>query len=131
MLFMEPISMVSDCVTCSANNNILLSSSLETPELPNLLVPAVAFLLLVASQLFINQMLSGDQGLGAYLKDGRGVGRSSFRPLSLEDKSRAVSNDPLPWLKLPKLDYVQVAGQEENASEGVNDGLDGSQQDNA
>ena len=88
-----------------------LDLSVETPELPNLLVPFVAFVLLVASQSFINQMLNGDQGLGAFLKDGRGVGRSSFRPLSLEDKNRAVASDPLPWLKLPKLDYVEVAGQ--------------------
>jgi hypothetical protein len=130
-MYMVPISISSGSIAHSAANNILLSSSLDTPELPNLLVPAVAFLLLVASQLFINQMLSGDQGLGAYLKDGRGVGRSSFRPLSLEDKSRAVSNDPLPWLKLPKLDYVQVAGQEEDASNDVNDGLDNAEEDKA
>ena len=101
-----------------------LASSIETPELPNLLVPFIAFVLLVASQTFINQMLSGDQGLGAFLRDGRGVGRSSFRPLTLEDKSRAVASDPLPWLKLPKLDYVQVAGQEveQEISEKVDEG---------
>jgi len=30
----------------------------------------------------------------------------------LDDKDRAVARDPLPWLKLPKLDFVEVAGQE-------------------
>lgn len=97
-----------------AGPHLLVSSSdTFTSELPSLPITLLAILLLVASQLFINRMLSGDQGLGAYLKDGRGVGKSSFRPLSMDDKTRAVASDPLPWLKLPKLDYVQVAGQED------------------
>jgi hypothetical protein len=33
------------------------------------------------------------------------------------DEDRAVSSDPLPWLRLPKLDYVEVAGQKDQARE--------------
>jgi hypothetical protein len=66
----------------------------------------VALVLGIAAQSFINQMLQGDQGLGAFLKDGRGYNRSGFR-YQEDEKS-----DPLPWLKLPKLDFVEVAGQE-------------------
>jgi hypothetical protein len=95
----------------------LSSVSFEAPDLPPLFVPALAVILLVASQGFINQLASGDQGLGAYLKDGKGVGRSSFRPLTVDDDSRAVSSDPLPWLKLPKLDFVEVAGQVDAATD--------------
>jgi hypothetical protein len=32
-------------------------------------------------------------------------------------QDRAVSSDPLPWLRLPKLDYVEVAGQKDQARE--------------
>lgn len=68
----------------------------------------------LAAQGWINQQLQGDQGLGAFLKDGQGYKRSGFRPLS--DGDRAASNDPLPWLSLPKLDFVDVAGQESSSS---------------
>lgn len=76
-----------------------------------LLVGAVALGLGIGAQSFINQMLKGDQGLGAFLKDGSGYNRSGFR--NKKDEA-AKPSDPLPWLQLPKLDFVQVAGQEED-----------------
>lgn len=66
------------------------------------------------AQGWINRQLEGEQGLGAFLKDGKGYSRSSFRPLA--DGDRAASSDPLPWLSLPKLDFVEVAGQEDSGS---------------
>jgi len=74
-----------------------------------LFVACVAIGLGVAAQGFINQMLEGDQGLGAFLKDGRGYKKSGFRQLSSSKKGQ--TDDPLPWLKLPQLDFVEVAGQ--------------------
>lgn len=71
------------------------------------LVAGVALVLFAAAQTFINQMLEGDQGLGAFLKDGSGYNRSGFNNIA-DQKDR---DDPLPWLKLPKLDFVEVAGQ--------------------
>ena len=64
------------------------------------------------AQGLINKQLEGDQGLGAFLQDGRGYSNSAFRPL-LDDQDRAVQQDPLPWLKLPQLDFVEVAGQQQ------------------
>lgn len=73
-----------------------------------LLVAGVALGLGVAAQGFINQMLEGDQGLGAFLKDGSGFNKSGFRRMTT---GKEKSQDPLPWLKLPQLDFVEVAGQ--------------------
>lgn len=75
-----------------------------------LAVVILALALLVAAQTFINNMLEGDRGLGAFLSDGTGYNRSGYRPntRSNEDKE---DDDPLPWLKLPRLDFVEVAGQ--------------------
>lgn len=70
-----------------------------------------AIILLVAAQGFINTLTSGNQGLGAFLKDGSGYNKSAFTPF--QEKSNS-SDDPLPWLKLPTLDFVDVAGQEED-----------------
>jgi hypothetical protein len=70
-------------------------------------VVAFALILGVAAQTFINTMLKGDRGLGAFLRDGRGYNGSGFLP-----GERRADNDPLPWLSLPKLDFVEVAGQE-------------------
>ena len=83
--------------------------SLSTFPLVPLLV-VVALGLGFSAQGWINKQLDGDQGLGAYLKDGPGYKKSGFRPLT--DGDRAASSDPLPWLSLPKLDFVEVAGQE-------------------
>jgi hypothetical protein len=91
------------------------------------IIVLVAIGLFIAAQTSINQQLQGDQGLGAFLKDGRGFKGSAFRPVSSStssssksspffkaDNERAVGgNDPLPWLALPRLDFVEVAGQKE------------------
>jgi hypothetical protein len=79
-----------------------------------LIVVGVALGLGITAQGFINQMLEGDQGLGAFLKDGSGYNKSGFRTTN---KPKSSSNDPLPWLKLPQLDFVEVAGQPSRQSE--------------
>jgi hypothetical protein len=53
-------------------------------------------------------MLGGEQGLGAFLSDGSGYNKSGFKP---RKKNEEEGSDPLPWLKLPQFDYVDVAGQ--------------------
>jgi hypothetical protein len=75
---------------------------------PLLLVAALG--LGFAAQGFINQMLEGDQGLAAFLRDGSGYNKSGLKP-SLFSGKKAPRQDPLPWLKLPQLDFVEVAGQ--------------------
>ena len=74
-------------------------------------IAGLALLLGIAAQSFINQMLEGDQGLGSYLKDGSGYNKSGFRRVDKASMKNDEMNDPLPWLKLPKLDFVDVAGQ--------------------
>jgi len=78
----------------------------------------IALVLGIAANGWIQRMLSGDQGLGSFLSDGSGFNKSGFKPVT-GDEDRAVSSgDPLPWLRLPKLDYVDVAGQEEDFEKG-------------
>jgi hypothetical protein len=92
-------------------------------------IPIVLFFAIVIGIVangWIQTLLKGDQGLGSYLSDGSGYQKSSFRPLSAKGKNNsnnnnsnsknndnmvAVKSDPLPWLKLPQLDFVEVAGQ--------------------
>jgi hypothetical protein len=95
-----------------------LHGAMDDGELP-LAVPVVLVIaigLFVAAQGWINSLAAGDQGLGAFLQDGRGFKGSKFQ---LSDKERAVSDDPLPWLKLPKFDFVDVAGQEQDIGLGL------------
>ncbi len=76
------------------------------------LVLIVALFLGFAANGWISQLLNGKEkksGLGAFLRDGSGYNRSGF---AMQDSDRAVQRDPLPWLKLPTLDFVEVAGQE-------------------
>ena len=54
-------------------------------------------------------MLEGDDGLGAFLSDGSGYNKSGFKQ---QRSASEKKEDPLPWLKLPELDFVDVAGQE-------------------
>jgi hypothetical protein len=77
----------------------------------SLIVLAIALGLL--SQILINSMLKGDQGLGAFLSDGKGYGKSKFKPYTKGKDTK--KKDPLPWLKLPKFEYVEVAGQENDS----------------
>ena len=85
----------------------------------------VAIVIGFFAQTFINSMLKGDRGLGAFLSDGSGYSGSAFRPRRSGDRSDTDAPlsgpDPLPWLKLPKLDFVEVAGQQESAS--ISNGL--------
>ena len=82
---------------------------------PYLLIAGVAIALLVAAQTFINQLLEGDEGLGAYLRDGTGYNRSGFggKRSAFTKPDERKQDDPLPWLKLPQLDFVEVAGQDQ------------------
>ena len=88
---------------------------LESP-IPVGVVAIAGALLFLMAQGWINNMLEGDQGLGAFLSDGSGYSNSGFRPV--KPKTTTAENkgndDPLPWLKLPQLDFVDVAGQEKN-----------------
>lgn len=86
----------------------------DNPLLSPLLIAIVALVLLVSAQSFINKMLEGDQGLGAFLKDGSGYNRSGYRPGNKNNRGDdGKDNDPLPWIKLPRLDFVEVAGQKD------------------
>lgn len=85
----------------------------DNPLSSPLLIAILALVLLVAAQSFINQMLKGDRGLGAFLKDGSGYNRSGFRANNNSGGDDDGNSDPLPWLKLPRLDFVEVAGQKE------------------
>jgi hypothetical protein len=90
----------------------------NTVAVPLLLVAALG--LGFAAQGFINQMLEGDQGLAAFLRDGSGYNKSGLKP-SLFSEKKAPKQDPLPWLKLPQLDFVEVAGQQRKPSASVAD----------
>jgi hypothetical protein len=88
---------------------------------PVVLLAAIA--LAVLAQFWINTLLGGDQGLGAFLSDGSGYNKSAFKPrrkFVMDERSNPAGvdpskplggTDPLPWLKLPEFDYVDVAGQ--------------------
>lgn len=81
--------------------------------LPTVFIVLSAAVIGVLIQTFINTMLRGDEGLSAYLSDGNGFNKSKFKPPGKKRKE----SDPLPWLKLPKLDFVEVAGQTGNEEE--------------
>ena len=96
----------------------------ETAEQFQLSVPIILLVtaaLGISSQTLISSMLNGDQGLSAFLSDGRGYGNSKFkaRREGADDNGAGAGagaplggDDPLPWLKLPQFSYVDVAGQE-------------------
>ena len=84
-------------------------TSFDVFDTSPLLVAGLALGLGIGAQGFINQMLDGDEGLGAFLRDGSGYNKSGFRPKNNQPSTK--SDDPLPWLKLPQLDFVEVAGQ--------------------
>jgi hypothetical protein len=103
--------------TAPSSNGASLTTTLlhATPNnIPNdlPLVPLAtiaALILLITAQSFINFLLKGDRGLGAFLSDGSGYNKSGFRRTNNSDDR--METDPLPWLKLPMFDYVDVAGQ--------------------
>ena len=105
-------------------SSLKLQSTVDPIDVMNDLPPAdsVPIVLIAAliigftAQSWINFQLNGERGLGSFLSDGSGFKRSAFRPRSgsgdMSDGTAPVSSDPLPWLKLPRLDFVEVAGQE-------------------
>ena len=104
--------------------NLSLYSS-PSPLESDIVVPIIVFVALIIGILangWISRLLSGEQGLGSYLSDGSGYNKSKFKPLqpringdkgtTKNNNDRAVQgDDPLPWLRLPDLDFVEVAGQ--------------------
>lgn len=96
----------------SALSSSAIDDSIFVPDGFVPLVLMVALFLGFAANGWISQLLNGKDdksGLGAFLKDGSGYNRSGF---AMQDFDRAVQNDPLPWLKLPTFEFVEVAGQE-------------------
>lgn len=77
------------------------------------LIVGAALVLGIAAQGWINDLAKGDRGLGAYLSDGGGFSGSGFSSKATKESDALSGDDPLPWLKLPSLDFVDVAGQEE------------------
>jgi hypothetical protein len=100
-------SMPVSLTTMRDLNESMNNVSLNAPTTAAIVIAAAV--LLILAQSFINKMLKGDQGLGAFLSDGSGYQKSAFQPKRKEND--APDQDPLPWLKLPKLDFVEVAGQ--------------------
>jgi len=88
----------------------VMEDNILTTLQPTAFIVFAAIVLGVLSQNFINSMLQGDQGLSAFLKDGAGYNKSNFKL----NTNEAEKEDPLPWLKLPSLDFVEVAGQDNN-----------------
>jgi hypothetical protein len=117
---------ISSVDTETTHSLVLLSSSISSPldDLSSPTVPLIVFIAITIGVLangWISRLISGDQGLGSYLSDGSGFKKSNFKPLqatnpengkSNNNIDRAVQDDPLPWLRLPNLDYVEVAGPE-------------------
>lgn len=77
-------------------------------------IVGAALILGIAAQGWINNLAKGERGLGAYLSDGGGFSGSGFSDKANRDNDAVSGDDPLPWLKLPKLDFVDVAGQEDS-----------------
>lgn len=103
-------------VAVKATPNEVMNGLPPTEAVPIVLIAAIG--IGVAAQSWINFQLDGDRGLGKFLNDGRGYNRSAFTPRrgrdDFNDGTAPLSKaDPLSWLKLPKLDFVEVAGQEE------------------
>ncbi|KAG7349132.1 hypothetical protein IV203_011729 [Nitzschia inconspicua] len=104
----------TNTIVLSSLDSVVESDLTLLPDVTPLLTAVIALVLLIAAQSFINQLLDGDQGLGAFLKDGSGYNKSGFRTVQQNQKLQQEQSkkDPLPWLKLPQLDFVDVTGQE-------------------
>jgi hypothetical protein len=94
------ISPTTLCVSSNIPNDL--------PLVP--LAVLASIILLITAQSWINFLLKGDRGLGAFLSDGSGYNKSGFKPKAKND-GKEQTEDPLPWLTLPQFDYVDVAGQ--------------------
>ena len=101
-------------------DSIDIDAAMTLQQLSVPLIILAAAILGISSQSLINSMLKGDQGLSAFLSDGKGYNNSKFQERRRNDKGKDgaplgngdSSSDPLPWLKLPRLSFVDVAGQE-------------------
>ncbi|KAG7374712.1 hypothetical protein IV203_013807 [Nitzschia inconspicua] len=104
----------TNTIVLSSLDSVVESNLTLLPDVTPILTAVIALVLLIAAQSFINQLLDGDQGLGAFLKDGSGYNKSGFRTVQQNQKRQQEQSkkDPLPWLKLPQLDFVDVTGQE-------------------
>mmetsp|Transcript_67832 Transcript_67832/g.136512 ORF Transcript_67832/g.136512 Transcript_67832/m.136512 type:complete len:154 (-) Transcript_67832:321-782(-) len=68
----------------------------------------ITFGVLVVGYAAVNfqiSLLQGKSGLSNYLKDGKG-----WRGSAYQEEDTQTRADPMPWLKLPKLDFVEVYG---------------------
>jgi hypothetical protein len=93
---------------------LLYANASELHQLPTVLPVAAAVaavILAVAAQSWINFLLRGERGLGAFLSDGTGYNKSGFQVRKKAEAALGGRTDPLPWLTLPDLDYVDVAGR--------------------
>jgi hypothetical protein len=79
------------------------------------LIVFVAAILAFSAQSWINSLIGGEQGLGAYLSDGSGFNKSAFNQRKRSSKG-GEGGDPLPWLNLPEFDFVDVAGQRKKST---------------
>ena len=98
----------------------MIGNDVESQDLIKIMDPSIfvilsAIFLGLSIQMFIDTMLKGDQGLSAFLSDGKGYNKSNFNPM----KDEKLDRDPLPWLKLPRLDFVDVAGQNNDEEERI------------
>ena len=115
----------SSTSTTSLHYNI--SPLIDNVPLGNPVIVIGALILAISAQSFINSMLEGDQGLGNYLSDGTGYNKSKFKarkkPNTIDDSYDPTkplgAGDPLPWLKLPELDFIDVAGREKKKQKKV------------
>lgn len=97
-------------ITSRDIESVVEQASLVSEWQSNAALVVVAGALGILSQTLINSMLKGDQGLSAFLSDGKGYGNSKFKEAS-GDNGR-LQDDPLPWLRLPNLSFVDIAGQD-------------------
>jgi hypothetical protein len=91
-------------------DDVNVASSFSVP-----LIVIVAAILAFSAQLWINSLIGGEQGLGAYLSDGSGYNKSAFKQRKRSSKGDE-GEDPLPWLNLPEFDFVDVAGQSKKST---------------
>ena len=97
----------------------VISYDSSLPDLSVLAIVSVALVIGVAAQGFINSMISGDRGLGAFISDGSGYKKSNFKARDKKSMKGASDaplsgGDPLSWLKFPMISFVEVAGQEDD-----------------
>ena len=112
--------MMMTVVDPTTSTSTMPSLSTSSSMMP-IVITFVALIIGIAAQSFINQMIQGEDGLGAYLQDGTGYNKSNFRVTKKNKGKRNIYDidndddkeiDPLPWLQLPQFDFVDVAGQE-------------------